>query len=66
MTDQPEEGSASARWDATRAKKRREPTGPASRRCINCGADSTPRYLYCSDDCAAESLAKNRRTTGAE
>jgi hypothetical protein len=35
---------------------------PVERFCLWCGADSTPRYLYCSDDCVAASVAEHRRT----
>lgn len=28
------------------------------RNCIECGKDATPRYLYCSPECALESQRK--------
>ena len=30
------------------------------RRCLNCGRDATPRFIYCSDECRGESLKRER------
>lgn len=43
----------------------KEPSRPrVDRRCVNCGADSAPRYVYCSDECSEASRASERAGRG--
>jgi hypothetical protein len=48
------------RWDADRARRATHQAYDQPRTCIHCRRDCRPRYLYCGNGCAQQSLDDTR------